>query len=83
MYSYSTTSYNDNGVAVPATAYEPRCVASEGGIVKEDPILFAFIWVGVAALAALTVIALLALALAALAGVLANKLFKSRAESKN
>jgi hypothetical protein len=50
----------DNGVAVPATAYELRCVASEGGIVKEDPILFAFIWVGVAALAALTVMALLA-----------------------
>jgi hypothetical protein len=82
VYSYSTTSYNDNGVAVPATAYELHCIDSRGGIVKEDPILFAFIWEGIAAAAALLVMAVLAFALAAPAAVLANKLFNSRAKSR-
>jgi hypothetical protein len=81
VYSYSTTSYDDNGVAVPATAYELHCVDSTGRIVKEDPILFAFIWEGIAAATALIVMAVLAFALAAPAAVLANKLFKSRAKS--
>ncbi|RPI07948.1 MAG: hypothetical protein EHM65_11075 [Acidobacteriales bacterium] len=82
VYSYSTTSYNDNGVAVPATAYELHCFDPAGGIVKEDPILFAFIWEGIAAAAALVIMAVLAFALAAPAAVLANKLFNSRAKSR-
>ena len=81
VYSYSTTSYNDNGVAVPATAYELHCVDSSGTVVKEDPILFAFMWEGIAAAAALIVMAVLAFALAAPAGVLASRLLKSRARS--
>ena len=81
VYSYSTTSYNDNGVAVPATAYELHCVDSSGTVVKEDPILFAFMWEGIAAAAALIVMAVLAFALAAPAGVLAARLLKSRARS--
>jgi hypothetical protein len=83
VYSYSTTSYNDNGVAVPATAYELHCLDAQGAIVKEDPVLFAFIWEGIAAAVALILMALLAFALAAPAGVLANKLFKSRAKSRS
>jgi hypothetical protein len=82
VYSYSTTSYNDNGVAVPATAYELHCVDSTGTTVREDPILFAFLWEGIAAGAALIVMAVLAFALAAPAAVLANRIFKSRARSQ-
>lgn len=77
-YSYSTTSRNENGVEVPATAYELHCVDASGTVVKTDPILFAFLWEAVAAVAALVVMAILAFALAAPAGVLANRLFKKR-----
>jgi hypothetical protein len=82
VYSYSTTSFNDNGVSVPATAYELHCVDSTGTTVREDPILFAFLWEGIAAGAALIVMAVLAFALAAPAAVLANRIFKSRARSQ-
>jgi hypothetical protein len=81
-YSYSTTAYNGNGVSVPATAYELHCVDSTGRTVKEGPILFAFIWEGIAAGAALIVMAVLAFALAAPAAVLANRIFRSRHKSQ-
>jgi len=83
VYSYSTTSFNDNGVAVPATAYELHCLDESGTVVKEDPILFAFLWEAMAAVAALIVMAILAFALAAPAGVLANRLFKARFRPRN
>lgn len=81
VYSYSTTSYNENGVEVPATAYELHCIDSSGTTVKEDPILFAFLWEGIAAAAAVLVMAVLAFALAAPAGVLVSRLLRSRAGS--
>ncbi len=77
-FSYSTTSIDDNGVSVPATAYELHCVDAAGDTVKNDPILFAFLWEGIAVVVALIVMALLAFLLAAPAGVLAGRLFRRR-----
>ena len=82
VYSYSTTSINDNGVSVPATAYELHCVDAAGETVKKDPILFAFLWEGIAAVVAVIIMAVLAFLLAAPAGVLAARLFRSRPRSR-
>lgn len=81
-YSYETTSYNENGVAVPATAFELHCVDASGRTVKEDPLMFAFLWEAMAAAAALVVMAALSFILAAPAGVLAAKLFGNRQRSQ-
>ncbi len=78
VYSYSTTSINDNGVSVPATAYELHCVDGAGETVKKDPIVFAFLWEGISVGIALLVMALLAFLLAAPAGVLVGRLFRRR-----
>jgi hypothetical protein len=78
VYSYSTTSINDNGVSVPATAYELHCVNAAGQSVKEDPIVFAFLWQGIVAAVAVIVMALLAFLLAAPAGMLVTRLLRRR-----
>jgi len=75
-YSYETTMINDNGVRVPATATELHCVDASGETVKKDPVLFAFIWQGVSAGAAVVVMAALAFLLAGPAAVLASRLFR-------
>ena len=31
----------------PATAYELHCVDASGTVVKNDPVLYAFIWIGI------------------------------------
>jgi hypothetical protein len=49
---------------------------SDGTVVKEDPVLYAFLWIGVIALTGLILAALLALALAAPAGILITRWFK-------
>ena len=82
-FSYSTTSINDNGVRVPATAYELHCVDAAGTTVKNDPVVFAFLWEGIAAAVAVIVTALLAVLLAAPAGVLASRIFRSRKASSS
>ena len=46
-YSYSTTTHDENGFDQPATAYELHCVDSSGAVVKGDPVLYAFIWIGI------------------------------------
>jgi hypothetical protein len=81
VFSYATTSMNDNGTIVPATAYELHCMDGAGQTVKEDPIVFAFLWEGIAATAALILAGLLAFMLAAPAAVLAGRLFRSRRQS--
>jgi hypothetical protein len=74
-YSYATTTTDENGNRQPSTAYVLQCVDTNGVIVKEDPVVYAFEWVGILALIGLIVAALLSFAFAAPAGVLIGRLF--------
>lgn len=82
-YSYSTTTHDENGFEQPATAYELHCVNSSGDVVKNDPILYAFIWIGIFAVIGLLLSAILAFVFAVPGGMLVtkvlNKLKSSRA----
>ena len=69
-YSYATTTTDEFGNSQPSTAYEMHCVDTSGTVVKEDPVLYAFLWTGIMAVIGLVIAALLAFALAAPAGVL-------------
>ena len=69
-YSYATTTTDEFGNSQPSTAYELHCMDSNGEVVKEDPVLYAFLWTGSIVVIGLVIAALLALALAAPAGVL-------------
>jgi len=74
-YSYATTTTDEFGNRQPSTAYVLQCVDSNGKVVKEDPVMYAFIWMGVIATIGLVIAALLSIALAAPAGVLIARLF--------
>lgn len=74
-YSYDTTTTDENGNSQPATAYELHCVDASGEVVKKDPVVYAFIWIGVLAAIGLIIAAILSFALAAPAGVLIGRLF--------
>lgn len=69
-YSYATTTTDEYGNSQPSTAYELHCVDTNGDVVKEDPVVYAFLWVGIVAIIGLGIAALLAFLLAAPAGVL-------------
>jgi hypothetical protein len=72
-YSYSTTTSDENGISHPATAYELHCVATNGEVLKSDPVGYAFLWIGIFALIGIILTGILAFALAAPAGVLISK----------
>jgi hypothetical protein len=69
-YSYATTTTDEYGNSRPSTAYELHCIDANGTVVKEDPVLYAFLWMGIIAVIGLGIAALLAFVLAAPAGVL-------------
>jgi hypothetical protein len=69
-YSYATTTTDEFGNSQPSTAYELHCVDSNGEVVKKDPVLYAFLWMGGFVGIGLIAAALIAFALAAPAGVL-------------
>lgn len=46
-YTYATTTADEFGNQQPSTAYELHCVDSSGIVVKEDPVVYAFIWIGI------------------------------------
>ena len=73
-YSYATTTTDEFGNSQPSTAYELHCIDATGAVVKEDPVLYAFIWMGIIAVIGLVIAALLAFAMAAPAGVLIARL---------
>ena len=73
-YSYATTTTDEFGNSQPSTAYELHCIDATGAIVKEDPVLYAFIWMGIIVVIGLVIAALLAFAFAAPAGVLIARL---------
>lgn len=76
--TYATTTNDEYGNPQPSTAYVLQCVDATGEVVKEDPVLFAFIWMGMLAGAGLLLAALLAFVLAAPAGVLIARLLNRR-----
>ena len=73
-YSYATTTTDEYGNSQPSTAYELHCIDANGASVKEDPVLYAFLWIGIVAVIGLGIAALLAFGLAAPAGVLISRL---------
>ena len=76
VHTYQTTSTDDFGNESPATGYELYCLDASGNVVKEDPITFAFLWIGILSAIGLIVIVILSFALAAPAGVLVARLLK-------
>ena len=57
----------------PSTTSVLQCVDASGGVVKENTVGFAFIWIGIIAVIGLIISALLAFAFAAPAGVLIGR----------
>jgi hypothetical protein len=78
--TYATTTTDEYGNSQPSTAYVLQCVDANGEIVQEDPVLYAFIWIGGLAVIGLVISALLAFALAAPAGILIGRAFKHGAK---
>jgi hypothetical protein len=81
--SHPTTSHDSNGNPIDSTAHELHCVDGSGQTVKEDPAVYAFLWLGIVAGGAMIVMAILAFILAAPAGVLIGRLRARRAQSRN
>ena len=73
-YSYATTTTDEFGNSQPSTAYELHCIDAMGTVVKNDPVLYAFLWIGIIAIIGLGIAAILAFALAAPAGVLIGRM---------
>lgn len=79
--SYATTTTDEFGNRQPSTAYVLQCTDVNGIVIKEDPVLYTFIWIGGLGLIGLVISALLAIVLAAPAGVLISRLFKRGSKS--
>jgi ABC-type glycerol-3-phosphate transport system permease component len=73
-YSYASTTTDEFGNSQPATAYELHCVDASGNVVKNDPIAFAFIWIGIFMLAGLILAVVLSFVFAVPGGMLVTKL---------
>ena len=80
--TYATTTTDENGNRQPATAYVLQCLDTNGNVVKEDPVGFAFLWIGIIAGIGLILAGILAFVFAAPAGVLIARLF-NRNKNKN
>jgi hypothetical protein len=74
--SYATTTNDEFGNPQPSTAYVMQCVNADGEVIKEDPVTFAFIWIGIISGIGLVFAALLAFVFAAPAGVLVARVIK-------
>ncbi len=74
-YSYETTTTDEFGTSQPATATELHCVDQSGMVVKNDPIVYAFLWDGIFASVGLLISILLAFAFAAPIGILIGRWF--------
>jgi hypothetical protein len=81
-FSYATTTTDENGNSQPSTAYELHCVDAQGEVVKNDPIVYAFGWIGLVALAGGIVSVVLAFVFAVPGGLLVTRLFERIRSSK-
>jgi ABC-type glycerol-3-phosphate transport system permease component len=75
-YSYASTTTDEFGNRHPATAYELHCVDASGAVVKTDPVLYAFIWIGIWALIGLIISGLLTFVFAVPGGMLVTRLLE-------
>jgi hypothetical protein len=66
----------------PSTTYVLQCVNAGGDVVKEDPVAYAFIWIGIMAGIGLILAGILAFVFAAPAGVLITR-FINRNKKQN
>jgi len=73
-YTYASTTTDEFGNRQPATAYELHCVDASGEVVKTDPVLYAFIWIGIWALIGLIISVILTFVFAVPGGMLVTKL---------
>ena len=73
---------DDFGNSQPATGFSLQCVDTNGDVVKEDLILYSFIWVGIIGVIGLILAGILAFVFAAPAGVLIAK-FLNRNKNNN
>ncbi|MCC6297971.1 MAG: hypothetical protein IT314_01645 [Anaerolineales bacterium] len=71
--TYQTTTTDEYGTRQPSTAYVLQCKDASGEVVMEDPVGFAFLWIGILAGIGLLLSGILAFVLAAPAGVLIAK----------
>ncbi|MCC6569704.1 MAG: hypothetical protein IT315_10755 [Anaerolineales bacterium] len=71
--TYATTTTDEFGNSQPSTAYVMQCVDSNGDVVKEDRVVYGFLWTGAIAGIGLILAGILAFVLAAPAGVLIAK----------
>jgi hypothetical protein len=74
MYSYATTSRDENGFSHPATAYELHCVDSNGEVVNTSLVSYAFLWIGILFVVSLIFSGIFAFVLAAPAGILIGRM---------
>ena len=82
-YLYATTTTDENGNSQPTNVYVLKCVNANGETVKEDPVLYAFIWVGMIAGIGLILAGILAFAFAAPASVLITRFFNRNKSANN
>ena len=78
IFTYETTTTDENGFETPSTAFEMRCVDLNGNIIKDLGPTYAFIWIGILAVGGILLAAILALFLAAPAGVLVARWLNRR-----
>ena len=76
--SYATTTDDEFGNPQSSTAYVMQCVDLNGQVVKEDPVLYAFIWIGILAGIGLLLAGILAFVFAVPAGALIARLFNRK-----
>jgi ABC-type glycerol-3-phosphate transport system permease component len=75
-YSYASTTTDEFGNRHPATAYELHCVDASGTVVKTDPVLYAFIWIGIFAAVGFLLSAILSFVFAVPGGMLVTRLLE-------
>lgn len=78
IFTYATTTRDENGFEMPSTAYEMRCVDTSGNIVKDLGPTYAFVWIGLLGVVGLILSAVLAFLLAAPAGALIARVFQKK-----
>lgn len=78
IFTYETTTSDENGFETPSTAFEMRCIDDNGDIVKDLGPTYAFIWTGILGGIGLILSAVLAFLLAAPAGALIARVLKKR-----
>ena len=72
-HTYATTSTDEFGNRHPATGYSLQCVDNTGTVVKEDPVGYAFIWIGIWAGVGIILTAVLCFVFAVPGGMLVTK----------